>query len=378
MSVHPFADSATLYRRLGLSPIPVDPQTKMPLVSIRNWTHPPSERTIAQWVQRHSASGIALELSTSGLTVIDVDQPGEKALNKAVDRFGQPGAISRTRSGGFHLFFRANGERQRIRLDGLPIDLKGGSSRGYAIVPNTDRYQWLVGGPDAIAAKSELPKLEGLQERPGALTSAPIPQGQRNDTLFRHLLGIASGLTASDPEEIERTLFEAGLRFTATGHFPPLPEAEVKKTARQVARYVASDSLIAPGQPCIVIGADARAALEHDPQSFLVYAVLRENHALRDSFAMPYEWLQRRFRVGRQRAIVLRKCLIDAGLVEVIHAGGRGPGDVTLFKLVPVLRVSREDHNSTNTPPPAYSRMRQFPTGSGLRCGKRDSTAGQR
>ncbi len=64
------------------------------------------------------------------LTVVDVDAhgtEGERLLDDAQRDYGASRFIVRTGSGGFHAYYRHNGEGRRIRPDPLnPIDVLGG------------------------------------------------------------------------------------------------------------------------------------------------------------------------------------------------------------------------------------------------------------
>lgn len=63
----------------------------------------------------------------SGVTILDIDSRDGRMLCAAMDVHGATPLISRTPSGGYHMWFRHNGERRRTRPwgDRLPIDVLG-------------------------------------------------------------------------------------------------------------------------------------------------------------------------------------------------------------------------------------------------------------
>ena len=68
----------------------------------------------------------------SNVTVLDIDTTDERVAADAIRQHGQPAIITRTASRKFHLLYRYNGERRRIRpWPELPIDLLG--DNGYAL-----------------------------------------------------------------------------------------------------------------------------------------------------------------------------------------------------------------------------------------------------
>ena len=62
----------------------------------------------------------------NGLTVVDIDAPGDDAIAAAIERYGDTPLKVRTASGKAHLYFRYAGERRSIRpIEGEPIDILG-------------------------------------------------------------------------------------------------------------------------------------------------------------------------------------------------------------------------------------------------------------
>src|SRR5690349_16730852 len=190
MSPVAFHEAARQYAAAGIASLPLGGEDgKRPLVK-----HP----------QRFGIKG-ALEIAPkfpeanlgfwcgrrSNLTVVDIDSADESELRWTQDTFGRSPIIVRTGSGKFHAWYRHNGERRRIRpFDGHEIDVLG--EGGYCVAPPSVRpqggkYEFLEGN---LNRKADLPTirpeaLERISARPVLATTPAIPDGTRNDTLFR-------------------------------------------------------------------------------------------------------------------------------------------------------------------------------------------------
>jgi hypothetical protein len=147
--------------------------------------------------------------SRNRITVLDVDSNDELVLADALDRHGKSAVIARTGSGKFHVWYRHNGERRRIRpWRGLPIDLLGG---GFVVAPPSQvkqgKYQFIQGGLDDL---DRLPLLNNAPP-PNAVLSlrnvsgmSVVQRGNRNKTLFTML-----GREAHHVDNLE-TLLDVG------------------------------------------------------------------------------------------------------------------------------------------------------------------------
>jgi hypothetical protein len=70
-----------------------------------------------------------------------------------------------------------------------------------------------------------------------------------------------------------------------------------------------------------------------DPDAFGLYGHLRRLHAgLRDSFALSIPAMAKAIGWTARRLRKARKALLDAGLIEEAHHGGKKIGDVSLFR----------------------------------------------
>jgi hypothetical protein len=95
--------------------------------------------------------------------VLDIDTTDERVLADAIYRHGATPIIIRTASGKFHLPYRFNGERRRIKpWRGLPIDLLGAGGLVVATPSeiNGGHYEFVQGRLDDF---DRLPILKGLE-----------------------------------------------------------------------------------------------------------------------------------------------------------------------------------------------------------------------
>ncbi len=198
------------------------------------------EEQIRRWWERWPDAGIGLATGrASGVYVVDID-PGHDGMASWELLEGRHGdvttMVSRTGSGGWHLFFRAPPLELRNtggRL-GAGIDTRGDG--GYVILPPSPhasggRYEWRQWRrpqhlPAWIADAVQQAKSESVRAEIGV-----IPEGTRNTTLASY--GGALRNVGADEEAIEAAL--AAINDVAAD--PPLPEREVRAIAKSVSRY---------------------------------------------------------------------------------------------------------------------------------------------
>src|SRR5262245_302849 len=131
------------------------------------------------------------------LTVLDIDADGakgERLLADAQCAYGRSHFIVRTGSGGFHAYYRYNGEPRKVRPDlRQPIDLLGG---GMVVLPPSRaasrRYEIVHGHIDDLAALTPLrrDKATGHVLRVGPDLGL-VTKGERGNQLWRHCMRAA-------------------------------------------------------------------------------------------------------------------------------------------------------------------------------------------
>ena len=133
----------------------------------------------------------------NNVTVYDVDTRDERVVADALDRHGATPIIIKTASGKWHLLYRYNGERRRIRpWDGLPIDLLGAG--GFVVATpsliNGGRYEIVQGKFDDLDRLPVLHELRPASNGQSLFVGVPIAEASplrgmrdhdgRNSALF--------------------------------------------------------------------------------------------------------------------------------------------------------------------------------------------------
>jgi hypothetical protein len=185
----------------------------------------------------------------SRITVLDVDSTDERLLADGIAKHGRTPLVVRTASGKFHAYYKHSGERRCIRpWRDVPIDLLGG---GLVVAPPSltpaGRYEIIQGSLDDL---DRLPVIYDLEDelyadwhqptapdaKPIAEPSEPstkrvVPEGQRNNDLYRHLMREAHSC------ENLSALVNKGQTFNQWYCSLPLSDDEVMRTARSVWDY---------------------------------------------------------------------------------------------------------------------------------------------
>ena len=321
-------DAAVKLSTLGVAVIPVDPEGKKPLIeSFGEWRKPPTVNPIRAWWHRWPDSGLGiLTGSLNGLTVVDIDDPA--LIAEAIDTYGDSPVQVDTPSGGRHLYFRYADERNRVRVDGQKIDIRG--QGGLAVAPptiRTDRkfYSFVKGDWDCIR---DLPKISASQRTYLGKAEDRILEGQRDDALFSHCLRQAP---ACDDYE---TLRDVAHTFNENC-LPPLPERQVEKTAESAWKYEFSGENWVGTRGVTHINCEIRDDLQRYPYAFVLLDQLKSSHEGRHpQFAICADamvrdgslpgWTSKRINNSRRR-------LVNSGYLDVVHQGGKGRGDPSQY-----------------------------------------------
>lgn len=219
---------------------------------IHEWWEPASD----EYWARGLPTGVGIATGQiSGIVVLDIDRK-HGGLENVEKMPGQlpPTYTVGTGGGGLHFYFHAPpGIELRNRVGLLPgIDFRGDggyvaappslhpSGKKYVVLEDNELAplpQWLL----EFVRKDRAPKPEGL-----VATAQAVPEGGRNDFLTR--LGGSMRRRGLSQDAIDAALKAENLVKCK----PPLPEGEVARIARNVARYE-------PENPIVPIVVTARA-----------------------------------------------------------------------------------------------------------------------
>lgn len=238
----------------GWHVLPLRPAGKQPLTRHGCQEATVDAPTITVWWRRWPQANVGIACGPSGLVVIDLDH-GRGGLEAWADlrgryAFDDATVMALTGGGGMHLYFQAPADlpigNSAGRL-GPGIDVRG--SGGYVVAPPSRHpsgraYAWDVGfHPDETTLAPLPPPLSQLLAASAkghaetATPASPIPEGQRNAAL-------ASLAGSMRRRGMSRGAILAALTVTNRERCrPPLPQAEVERVARSVARYPAAENV---------------------------------------------------------------------------------------------------------------------------------------
>jgi len=233
-------DAALYYLSIGMHPIPIEPNGKIPLIKWRKYQKvQPTEEEVREWFEGRPDVNIGLITGTpSGLLVIDIDEghapwpPKGQELNSKY--------VVETPGGGLHAHYRnvegihnsasklARGIDVRGKggcivappsvINGIPYKIKEGSLEEAL---KTDPPRWLV---DALLSA-------GNNTVAQISSGGKIPEGRRNDTLFKR----GCSMRARGMKEVP--LFENLSDDNATDCVTPLQVEEVEDIFESVCKY---------------------------------------------------------------------------------------------------------------------------------------------
>jgi hypothetical protein len=333
------------------------------LSGFTKWQHRPGKDTVSDLKAKHQSAMLGIVTGPlSGVTVVDVDDAAQFEEVKRI--CGESPIIASTPSGGAHLWYRYGGESNaNLRRYGYSVDIKG--KGGFVVAPPSrrgggkhycERYEFISGCWESFRL-ADLPPLadgaiQSLKAGPtyranqGQATSIgdarTVQVGHRNNTLFKLLLRQAPYCVEPGDASSFGDLLDVA--ETINDNFPfSLPSAEVEKTARSVwameiegRNWTGSSGHVAISQELL------DRLLNHSPQhgadALALYVKLRTQHAARharnETFAIAARamaeaqvlpWWEERIR----RAT---KILLQCGVIEVVHQGGKKPGDPSQYR----------------------------------------------
>ena len=234
------AEAALGIFQQGFPVIPVNRSTKRPLVVWQGYQrHLPTEEQIKGWWARWPDANIGMITGRiSGLVVVDADS--EEATSRFLSAYPEAQVTRQAETGrGRHFYFQwVVGIRNDAgRILGEGIDVRG--EGGFVILPpslhsNGKRYRWLNENEPQLLA-------QGLRD---ALTRRSIG---RDNSQHESVERIQEGERNNCLTSLAGTMRRRGMSLAAIEAAllvenaqrcdPPLPEDEVGKAARSVARY---------------------------------------------------------------------------------------------------------------------------------------------
>jgi putative DNA primase/helicase len=210
-----------------------------------------AEATIRRWWQMWPEANVAIRTgAVSGLVVLDNDiyKGGDTSLRELERSYSAlpETVLSLTGGGGEQSFFQHPGSPVKNGVDALGVGLDIRGDGGYVIAPpslhkSSARYVWEVAHepddtPLALLPGWVLALCQETAHRAVPSAGEPIPDHQRNDTLFRHGCSFrAKGCT-------EAVILAALREMNTTQCQPPITDAEVQKIVGQVVKYEAGPS----------------------------------------------------------------------------------------------------------------------------------------
>ncbi|MBI3001978.1 MAG: bifunctional DNA primase/polymerase [Deltaproteobacteria bacterium] len=238
--------AALIYQKRAFSVIPIQPGEKKPLFAWEEYqSRRATEEEIKPWWLKWPEANVGIVTgSVSGLIAVDVDSIEAKDKLKGLLSDYDLSAVPRSRTGkGWQLFFKHPGVTVPNRAGIIPgLDVRGDG--GYVVAPPSVHpsgkvYKW------EVPINGELPKLpvelfklissptgNGLQSSAKAEpVGERIKAGERNSTLAS-LAG-----TMRRRGMGEDAILAALLKENESKCDPPLPEREVERIAKSVARY---------------------------------------------------------------------------------------------------------------------------------------------
>jgi hypothetical protein len=214
------------------------------------------EKTIRRWLTRYPLANLALACGRSGLIIVDIDTRtgGDEAAfwTKAGPRRDTVRTLTPSGGGSVHLWFSApTGEFTSTIGKFLPgVDIRAGN--GYALLPPSNHltgrlYEFEIGhSPDEIKvapcpeALADFARIRESSSNPGDAAGhdtgfdilkalAGVPEGERQDTLFRAACSFRGSNTA------KKVALQA-CRDAAVRCDPPFSEKSVRSMVDRVYR----------------------------------------------------------------------------------------------------------------------------------------------
>ncbi len=175
------------WARAGCRVLPVNGNTKRPLIKAWQGVATTDEETIREWWREYPQARVGVATGDPGYDVLDFDvtdgKPGLAQLERLIDRgIIEPGTfrVAATPSGGRHLWFLGTDQRNKQNDKSVPgVDFRGAG--GMVLVPGNPGYRWVSGASLAVGDlkpvdwSSVVAALVEPLPHAGPISSAPPP-----------------------------------------------------------------------------------------------------------------------------------------------------------------------------------------------------------
>lgn len=350
----PFRSMAADYHANRLCVFPVD--GKIPLVKGFNSWPGLRRETIDRWGSRWPTANLGIGTRGAGLVVLDSDTPTATKLFREIA--GETPLRTLTPRGGEHWYFRdPDGAYNGVNRPGnAGYDIKGAGFGDFVVLPGSwsdvhqRAYEITGAGDEATpymfgALLREVPILSSqaysnLTHRPiGRTFSIPsasvtrlrasgvVAEGERNTTMFKWCCREARQFADWLTEDGLRELVSRSLAMNSSTFVPPLPAAEVEKTARSAWKYTQKGTNRRRGRACGPI-CDALVKLDGDARAVALQLYFDQLPDPQDIAFSPSRWANadvipnwsRRFYQAASDA------LLKVGELKQRSAGKKGRG----------------------------------------------------
>lgn len=320
----PFRTHAGKLLDVDLSIFPV--RGKKPLVNWKQWqSKVVGADTLNRWLEKHPAANIGIAAGElSGVTVVDSDNPNVTPM-ELFAIYGETPLVIQTPSGGYHLYYRHNGEGCK-RLAEKKIDIKG--QGGYVVAPDSvnpqtgKTYRYYIG--DLMEFDNlpfMIPQLEAYQ---------CFSEGIRNTALYDYLRSEA--LSCPTVKELRNIADNYNIRHLT----PPLDAIEVQKVIKSVWSYKEAGRLFQAGKQSIVLEIDKiKDWMCKYPPALALYVDLRRCHITKGKiFVIASKGYDKRLGWSDTTVTKARNVLLQYGVMERVHQGGKRKGDKGEFRFL--------------------------------------------
>lgn len=305
---------------------------------------------------RHAHANLAIMCGTSsGILIVDIDcKDGgdpDARLRLVEDNCGRSPLVERTPSGGYHVWYRFNGERSvqgkqyagTEWYSGQPIDILG-TGRIAIVTPSVNRRK---GNYACIRGRIDKETIDALQfvtpgsisrdeVEPAALEGKLKPGDGRNSALLCALKDFACSTPIKDEDAGMQVVRELEKNISSE----PLSDHECRGIVRRILRWQADDSLYPKGTAFAKLDElrylRLRELAGSDWQTrtlavdIWAWALMSLGHSS-DPFPLSPKGLGSTLRVSPRPIARAVRLLEQTKIVECVTRGGHGPGDPNLY-----------------------------------------------